>query len=52
MISDPFAQEGYEDAMQGVDRTECPYPDGSDGAQGWLSGWDIATRELERFKSV
>lgn len=42
-----FAQEGYEDGLEGVDRSECVYEDGSDGREGWLNGWNRAQKELE-----
>lgn len=44
-MSDPFYDEGFEACMEGVDREECPYHEGSDGQAGWLRGWDDAEDE-------
>ena len=37
---DCFYQEGKEDYFDGVDKHDCPYPEGSDGQFGWLKGWN------------
>lgn len=47
----PFAQEGYTDAVEGVERADCPYEEGTDGQAGWLKGWDAAKRLAEEKPS-
>lgn len=42
---DPFHVEGYDAYEEGASRSENPYPEGSDGYQGWLDGWMEADEE-------
>ena len=43
---DPFL-EGMDAFGGGVPLAACPYPDGSDERELWLTGWDEAKRMNE-----
>jgi ribosome modulation factor len=42
-VTDPFL-EGMDAFGRGVPLAACPYPDGSDERELWLTGWDEAKR--------
>ena len=41
---DPFFQEGQAAAQEGTDIEDCPYPEGTDGQNGWLIGFRTCPR--------
>ena len=36
---DPFYQEGQQAAREHTELKDCPYPEGTDGQNGWMIGW-------------
>ena len=43
---DPFWIEGYNSNKDGIDITDCPYKEGTDGQYGWISGWRLSNQEI------
>lgn len=41
-MKDPFVEEGVSAFLDGSDKSDCPYAEGSDGQSGWLRGWNEA----------
>lgn len=39
--ADFFVEEGVNDFQDGISFEECPYPEGTDGENGWKRGWRI-----------
>jgi ribosome modulation factor len=38
-LPDPFFSEGFTAALNGNDLGDCPYDEGTDGREGWVTGW-------------
>jgi len=51
-LEDPFFQEGYCDAYEGIDYAECPYEFNTDGEYGWKNGWKFAEKEIDNMREI
>jgi hypothetical protein len=47
MLKDPFVEEGKEAFMYGYEKSDCPYPEDTDGEYGWCLGWKLADLEAD-----
>ena len=45
VLRDPLAQDGYRDYHDGVEYSECPWSEGTDGEFAWHQGWGVANRQ-------
>jgi ribosome modulation factor len=41
----PFAQEGYQAGLEGAERKDCPYQEGTDGQNGWTRGLEESAKK-------
>ncbi len=40
--NDCFYREGFADYFDAISLADCPYPEGTDGQYGWMTGWQDA----------